>query len=89
MLYAISVYERFEDKFCFMQLKNNQIMLEENNDNWNVAKMEYPYGNGINISMSVENVENLYRILCKSQYKIDKKIKEFGKIGGKNLKFII
>ena len=72
-----------------MQLKNNQIMLEENNDNWNVAKMEYPYGNGINISMSVENVENLYRILCKNQYKIDKKIKEFGKIGGKNLKFII
>lgn len=64
-------------------------MLEENNDNWNVAKMEYPYGNGINISMSVENVENLYRILCKNQYKIDKKIKEFGKIGGKNLKFII
>ena len=25
--------------------------------------MEYPYGNGINISMSVNNVENLYEQL--------------------------
>ena len=23
------VYERLEDKFCFMQLENNQIMLED------------------------------------------------------------
>lgn len=57
------VYERLENKFCFMQLENNQIMIEENNGNWNVGKMEYPYGNGINISMYVENVESLYRTL--------------------------
>lgn len=52
-----------ENKFCFIQLENNQIMIEENNNNWNVGKMEYPYGNGINISMSVNNVENLYEQL--------------------------
>ncbi|MFR6659075.1 MAG: bleomycin resistance protein [Clostridia bacterium] len=57
------VYERPENKFCFIQLENNQIMIEENNNNWNVGKMEYPYGNGINISMSVNNVENLYEQL--------------------------
>ena len=44
-------------------LENNQIMIEENNNNWNVGKMEYPYGNGINISMSVNNVEDLYEQL--------------------------
>ena len=38
-------------------------MIEENNNNWNVGKMEYPYGTGINISMSVNNVENLYEQL--------------------------
>lgn len=78
------VYERLEDKFCFMQLKNNQIMLEENNDNWNVAKMEYPYGNGINISMSVENVENLYRILKDKQVKffLDLEVNEY-RVGNK------
>ena len=37
--------------------------IEENNNNWNVGKMEYPYGNGINISMSVNNVEDLYEQL--------------------------
>ena len=54
------VYERQEDKFCFMQFEKNQIMIQEKNDNWNVGKMEYPFGRGINISMSVSNVEDLF-----------------------------
>lgn len=37
-------YERKEDKFCFLQLEENQIMIEEQNDNWNTGKLEYPYG---------------------------------------------
>ena len=37
-------YERTENKFCFLELENNQIMIEEENDNWNVGKLEYPYG---------------------------------------------
>ena len=75
------VYERPENKFCFMQLENNQIMLEENNGNWNVAKMEYPYGNGINISMSVEN---LYKTLKEKQVKffLDLEVNEY-KVGNK------
>ena len=73
------VYERLENKFCFMQFENNQIMLEENNDNWNVAKMEYLYGNGMNISMTVENVDYLYKTLKDKQVKIflDLEINEY------------
>ena len=73
------VYERLESKFCFMQFENNQIMLEENNDNWNVAKMEYPYGNGMNISMTVENVDYLYKTLKDKQVKLflDLEINEY------------
>ena len=73
------VYERLENKFCFMQFENNQIMLEQNNDNWNVAKMEYPYGNGMNISMTVENVDYLYKTLKDKQVKIflDLEINEY------------
>ena len=73
------VYERLESKFCFMQFENNQIMLEEKNDNWNVAKMEYPYGNGMNISMTVENVDYLYKTLKDKQVKIflDLEINEY------------
>ena len=64
------IYERIEDKFCFMQLEDNQIMIEEQNNNWNVGKMEYPYGNGINISMYVNDVKNLYGDLKVKQVKL-------------------
>lgn len=56
-------YEREENKFCFLQLEDNQIMIEQSNDNWNVGEMEYPYGRGINISMAVADVEKLYNKL--------------------------
>ena len=37
------VYERVEDKFCFLELENNQIMIQEENNNWNTGDMEYPF----------------------------------------------
>lgn len=57
------MYERRENKFCFLQLEGNQIMIEENNDNWNTGELEYPYGRGINISMCVSDVESFYNKL--------------------------
>lgn len=56
-------YERVEDKFCFLELENNQLMIEEINDNWNTGDLEYPFGRGINISMSVSDVNDLYNKL--------------------------
>ena len=35
-------------------------MIEQINDNWNTGDLEYPFGRGINISMSISNVEELY-----------------------------
>lgn len=64
------MYERPENKFCFLQLENNQIMIEQNNDNWNTGVMEYPYGRGINISMSVSNVEEMYNALKQQEIKM-------------------
>lgn len=63
-------YERKEDKFCFLELENNQLMIEEENDNWNVGKMEYPFGRGINISMSVSDVDKMYNDLVKKKIKM-------------------
>ena len=85
------MYERKENKFCFIKLEENQIMLEENNDNWNTGEMEYPYGRGINISMSVNDIDKMYNELKKKNitffkeleihdYRVDDKIyhdKEF------------
>jgi catechol 2,3-dioxygenase-like lactoylglutathione lyase family enzyme len=63
-------YERKEDKFCFMSLEKNQIMLQEQNDNWTVGKMEYPFGRGINISMRVKDVEKMYEALKQKNIKM-------------------
>lgn len=76
------VYERVEDKFCFLSLDDNQIMIEEVNNNWNVGELEYPFGRGINISMAVNdidkfynNVKNkgikLYKDIAVSKYRVD------------------
>lgn len=72
-------YERKEDKFCFLQLEGNQIMIEENNDNWNTGKLEHPYGRGINLSMAVSNIEKMYEILKEKNIKffLDLEIHEY------------
>ncbi len=62
-------YERKENKFCFLQLEENQIMIEETNDNWNTAKLEHPYGRGINLSMTLKNVEEKYNELKSKKIK--------------------
>ena len=65
-----AMYERKENKFCFLQLEENQLMIEEQNDNWNTGEMEYPFGRGINISMAVSDVEKLYNELKEKQIKM-------------------
>ena len=72
-------YERKENKFCFLQLEGNQIMIEENNDNWNTGKLEHPYGRGINLSITVSNIEKMYEILKEKNIKffLDLEIHEY------------
>lgn len=67
-------YERAENKFCFLQLENNQIMVEQENDNWNVGRLEYPYGRGINLSMTVSNPEKMYERLKKKNISFFKEL---------------
>ena len=57
-------------------------MLEEVNDNWNTGKLEYPFGRGINISMTISDIDafyekiknkglKLFRELKVSEYRVD------------------
>lgn len=68
-------YEREEDKFCFLELEENQIMIEQINNNWNTGSLEYPYGRGINISMTVSNIDNLYHHIQSQHIKIFRELK--------------
>lgn len=54
-------YQR--EKFYFLELEENQLMIEEINDHWNVGELLYPFGRGINLSMSVSDIDALYQKL--------------------------
>ena len=69
------IYERKKDKFCFLQLEGNQIMIEQINDNWNTGVLEYPFGRGINISMSVKNIESYYKMIKEKKITIFQELK--------------
>lgn len=71
-------YERRENKFAFISLGEIQFMLQEktDNDKWDVAPLKYPFGNGINFQLEVDNVENIYSRLKDNEYKIAFEIEE-------------
>ena len=53
-------YERPENKFIFVSLEGNQMMLEQENGHWSVGELEYPFGRGINFEMTVSDVDAIY-----------------------------
>ncbi len=67
-------YERKKDKFCFLELEENQIMIEQINNNWSTGKLEYPFGRGINISMTIKNIEAYYNSLLKKNIRMFKEL---------------
>lgn len=71
-------YERPENKFTFISFGEIQFMLQEisKNEKWEVAPLKYPFGNGINFQLEVNNVEKIYNNLIKNNYKITFEIEE-------------
>lgn len=65
-------YERPENKFAFISLDKIQFMLQElsENDKWNIAPLSYPFGNGINFQLEVDNINQIYNSLKSQNYKI-------------------
>ncbi len=55
-------YNRPENKFAFISFGNIQFMLQElsDNDKWSIGELKYPFGNGINFQLEVEDVEKIY-----------------------------
>ena len=71
-------YERPENRFVFLSLGEIQFMLQEisKNDKWDIAPLIYPFGNGINFQLEVENVEKIYEILKENNYDITFEMEE-------------
>lgn len=55
-----------------------QLMIQEisENDKWNIAPLSYPFGNGINFQLEVDNFELIYNNLLSNNYKIAFEIEE-------------
>ena len=68
------VYQRVADKFIFLELEDNQIMIQEINSNWEVGKLTYPFGRGINISMAIKDIDSYYLKLKDMEIKFFKEM---------------
>ena len=62
-------------------------MIEQINDNWNVGKLEHPFGRGINFQIETNEIEeiskrlkenniNIYKDIFKSEYVADGEVFE-------------
>lgn len=71
-------YDRPENKFAFISLGEIQFMLQEisDNDKWEVAPLTYPFGNGINFQLEVNNLDEIYNNFKNNNYKISFDIEE-------------
>lgn len=71
-------YSRPESKFVFLSLGKVQFMIQEEttNDKWEIEKLTYPYGNGINFQIEVDDVLKIYNNFKNSGYKIEFEIEE-------------
>ena len=68
-------YERQEEKFVFMSFQDSQVMFEQIHDEgWNTGELIYPLGRGINFSIAVDDIENLYTLVKSKKLEIYKKL---------------
>ena len=68
-------YERQKEKFIFMSFQGSQFMFEQIHDEgWNTGELSYPLGRGINFSIAVEDVEELYKLVKTLNFEIYKEL---------------
>ena len=68
-------YERQEEKFVFMSFQDSQFMFEQIHDEgWNTGELIYHLGRGINFSIAVDDIENLYTLVKSKKLEIYKKL---------------
>ena len=71
-------YGRPENKFVFLSMGEIQFMLQEKSkeDKWELAPLKYPFGNGINFQLEVDDVDKIYNLLKENGYEIAFEIEE-------------
>jgi catechol 2,3-dioxygenase-like lactoylglutathione lyase family enzyme len=61
-------FQRPEHQFAFLSCQGCQFMITQENTGWKTAKLEYPYGRGINLAMLVDTLDVLLLSLQEHHY---------------------
>ena len=72
-------FERPEERFAFLSFHGSQLMVDEDGPSdspWLVGKMEYPRGQGLNLSIECPSVEELIQKLRENGVKLQKPLEE-------------
>ena len=68
-------YERNDERFVFVSFQGSQFMFEQiHDDGWNTGELTYPLGRGVNFSIAVDDIENLYTLVKSKRLEIYKKL---------------
>lgn len=58
------LYQRKAEGFAMLEREGAQIMLDQNRPgNWVSAKLEHPYGRGMNLQIETSDVKKLYNVV--------------------------
>lgn len=63
-------YQRPEDRFAFLNFQGSQLMIEQENGYWDTGPLEYPYGRGLNLSIQIDDLEDVIASLRRHDYPI-------------------
>lgn len=61
-------YQRPERQFAFLSYQRSQLMLEQHNGNWKTGELAYPFGRGINLQITVDNLDKILASLKTHNY---------------------
>jgi catechol 2,3-dioxygenase-like lactoylglutathione lyase family enzyme len=61
-------FQRPEHQFAFLSCQGCQLMIAQENSSWQTAKLEYPYGRGINLAMLVNTLDVFLQSLQEHHY---------------------
>lgn len=63
-------YQRPEHRFAFLNFQGSQLMIEQQNGYWETGPLEYPYGRGLNLSIQVDELDDIIEALKRHHHPI-------------------
>ena len=63
-------YNRPENKFAYVVMEDNEIMIEQCNGEWSVGELSAPFGRGINFEIGISDIDPILSSLKENGIKL-------------------